>query len=308
MKIFDAHCDLLYKLWKYPGMDEYGDPFLQTSIQKLQNSSFGIIQCFAVFVPSELSGSEKLIAALSQINLFHEVILKKYDRFVHIKSKEDIEGMKDGEIGAILTLEGCDCLQGNINLLETFYHLGVRSFGLTWNNGNLLADGALESRNAGLSSLGVEAVRKLNMLKVWTDLSHLNEKSFWDVIEEADFPVATHSNAYTLCPHPRNLRDGQITACVQKNSMIGITFVPAFTAPERRAAVKDLLSHVDYVLSLGGENSVGLGSDFDGITETIEHVSGFQDYHHITNALVKSYSAEVVHKILYQNFVNKIIF
>ena len=93
--------------------------------------------------------------------------------------------LKQDEIGAILTLEGCEALGKDEMKLRLFYRLGVRSFGLTWNYANLLADGALETRGAGLTTFGKHIVQELNTLHVWTDVSHLNERSFWDVIEIA---------------------------------------------------------------------------------------------------------------------------
>ena len=102
-----------------------------------------------------------------------------------IQTKDDINMLKQDGIGAILTIEGCEAIGKDAMKLRLLYRLGVRSFGLTWNYANLLADGALETRGAGLTTFGKHVVQELNTLHVWTDVSHLNERSFWDVIEIA---------------------------------------------------------------------------------------------------------------------------
>src|SRR5690606_3795964 len=95
------------------------------------------------------------------------------------------------------------------------YRLGVLSLGLTWNKANLLADGASEPRGGGLTEFGREVVALNNKYGVLTDVSHLSERGFWDVIELAEAPFASHSNARALCDHPRNLTDEQIRALIQ---------------------------------------------------------------------------------------------
>lgn len=207
-----------------------------------------------------------------------------------------------------MTLEGCDPIGHDLSLLSIFHQLGVRSAGLTWNFANLLADGALETRNAGLSFYGRHVVGKLNHYHMWTDVSHLSERSFWDVIQLADHPIASHSNSYALCPHPRNLKDDQIKAIVAKNGLIGITFVPQFTSSRSRASMKHLLNHLDYVSGLAGENAVGFGSDFDGIDETIEGLEGYEQYPYLLNTLSKHYSESQVEKFMYKNFADSIPF
>lgn len=101
-----------------------------------------------------------------------------------IQTKDDINMLKQDGIGAILTIEGCEAIGKDAMKLRLLYRLGVRSFGLTWNYANLLADGALETRG-GFNDFGKHVVQELNTLHVWTDVSHLNERSFWDVIEIA---------------------------------------------------------------------------------------------------------------------------
>ncbi|MGM0919633.1 MAG: dipeptidase [Bacillota bacterium] len=305
MRIFDAHCDLLYQLWRRPEISEWNDLNLHVTIEKL--FQFGAkVQCFAIFIPVDVTN--KLEAAFAQASIFYDRIINGYEKIIHIRTKQDLHALKDDELGAILTLEGCDPIGHDLSLLSIFQQLGVRSAGLTWNFANLLADGALETRNAGLSFYGRHVVGKLNHYHMWTDVSHLSERSFWDVIQLAEHPIASHSNSYALCPHPRNLKDDQIKAIVAKNGLIGITFVPQFTSSRSRASMKHLLNHLDYVCGLAGENAVGFGSDFDGIDETIEGLEGYEQYPYLLNTLSKHYSESQVEKFMYKNFADSIPF
>ena len=105
-----------------------------------------------------------------------------------IRSHGDIAALEENEIGAILTLEGCDCIGQDLLKLQTLLRLGVTSVGLTWNYANMVADGALEQRGAGVSSFGQEVIRLLNAQSIWCDVSHLSEAAFWDTIQLADSP------------------------------------------------------------------------------------------------------------------------
>ncbi|WP_141558007.1 dipeptidase [Bacillus cereus] len=307
MKIFDAHCDVLFQLWSAKGKKDFrNDSQLHITFEQLKNRK-GSIQCFAIYVPETVAYERRFEVALQMIDIFHSEILS-LPGMKFIQTKDDINMLKQDEIGALLTLEGCEAIGKDVMKLRLFYRLGVRSFGLTWNYANLLADGALETRAAGLTSFGKQVVQELNMLHLWTDVSHLNERSFWDVIEIAKNPIASHSNCYKLCQHPRNLNDEQIGALIKRNSIIGVTFVPQFLTSERQAHITDILRHVEYICSIGGEKNVGFGSDFDGILETVVNVTAYREYENVVNELYKHYDTSTVERFLYDDFVERISF
>ena len=262
------------------------------------------IQCFAIYIPESVHPDLRFSAALQMVDLFYEKILDEREMKL-ISSRADIEALKENEMGAILTLEGCDCIGQDLLKLKTLLRLGVTSVGLTWNYANFVADGALEPRGAGVSNFGQEVIRLLNEEVIWCDVSHLSEAAFWDTIQLANYPIASHSNVYNLCPHPRNLRDDQIIALFKKDAVIGVTFVPQFLTKKPIALIKDILNHIDYLASLGGEHQIGLGSDFDGIEKTVDRLSSYREYHHLVNELGKYYSADFVKGILFENFVKQ---
>jgi membrane dipeptidase len=300
MKIFDAHCDVLMKLFLDPSLSFLDSEKLHITYQSLFETG-GKVQCFAIYVPEAIHPDMRFIAALSMIDIFYEKILTMPNMKL-VTSKKDIEKLKDEEMGAVLTLEGCNCIGDDLLKLKTLLRLGVSSVGLTWNFANLVADGALEKRGGGLTGFGESVVNTLNRNRIWCDVSHLSEKAFWECLEVADYPIASHSNAFQICRHPRNLKDDQIKALLKKNGVIGVTFVPQFLTKKPPAHIADVLKHIDYIASLGGGEQIGLGSDFDGIEHTVQHLSSYKDYVHLVNELHKHYPADFIQGVLFDNF------
>ncbi|KEK25673.1 dipeptidase [Bacillus gaemokensis] len=307
MKVFDAHCDVLWQLWSAKGKKDFqNDPTLHITFEQLQQRA-GSVQCFAIYVPETVPYEQRFEVALNMIDIFYKEILS-LPSVKLIQKKEDIKQLGQNEIGVILTLEGCEAIGKEMMKLHTLYRLGVRSFGLTWNHANLLADGVMETRGAGLTTFGKKVVEELNSSRLWIDVSHLNEKGFWDVMEIAQYPIASHSNCYHLCQHPRNLKDEQVQALIRKNGVIGVTFVPEFLTNHRPAYMDDILRHVERICALGGEKNIGFGSDFDGITEMVVGVEAYRSYEYLIDELSKRYSEKDVRNFLYDNFINHLSF
>ncbi len=300
--IFDAHCDVLYKMESDPSLDFRSSKELKVNFKRLTTSG-GKVQCFALFVKDDLPEAIQYAKVLNMIDLFYRKVLRCSSRMKLVRTKKEIDGLGPGEIGAMLTLEGCGPIGQDLVKLRTLFRLGVKSVGLTWNHANLTADGALESRGAGLSEWGRQVVGENNAYKVWTDVSHLSETGFWDVMEDANFPIASHSNARALCDHPRNLYDEQIRALAQKGSVIGVTFVPKFlNGKENGAGIPDVLRHIDYISGLVGMEHVGIGSDFDGSDEVPNNLESYSDFPDLINELQKYYSERQVEGFLFRNF------
>lgn len=305
MKIFDAHCDVLFKLFMNPDLDFASSKELQVNLDQLITSRTKV-QFFAIYVPESVHPDLKFQAALRMVDLFYEKVLSPHHHMKLVKSKEDIRGLGDNEIGAMLTLEGCDAIGQDLLKLRTLLRLGVRAVGLTWNYGNYVADGALEERGAGLSRFGKQVIKVMNDTNTVCDVSHLSERGFWDVIETSSQMFASHSNCHSLCSHPRNLRDDQIKAVIERDSVMGITFVPEFLSGTKDAVIDDVLRHLEYVCSLGGENHVGFGSDFDGIEFSVKKLAGNDQYENLWNVLQKYYSDIQVKKFLFSNMAERL--
>ncbi|ANU14197.1 Microsomal dipeptidase [Planococcus halocryophilus Or1] len=311
MKIFDTHCDALLKLQMakrnalFHGelLNFQQSKELDTNFERLQAGGVKV-QFFAIFIHPEFPSDEKWQHALEQIDLFYSEILGNNPLMKHIKNWKDIDSLKPDEIGAVLTLEGADAFGNDLMKLRQLYRLGVLSIGLTWNNANLCADGVGDPRDAGLTLLGKEVVRLNNEHHVFTDVSHLSINGFWDVMELAKFPIASHSNARALCDHPRNLNDQQIKAMFEKSGMIDVVFCPDFINKDsEQATIPDLIRHIDHFCALGGVNNIGIGSDFDGISSYITDLNNASEFPNLINELQKHYSEAEVEGFAYRNFL-----
>lgn len=305
MKIIDMHCDALMKLADSNGQLSFENAEeLDTNKNRLKKGDV-MVQCFAIFIRPNVKAEQKFQAALDQIDYFYNHVLSKNPEMRHIKEWEDFDRLKDGEIGAILSLEGVDAIGNDMQKLSILKQLGVMSVGLTWNNANLAADGAGEPRGGGLTLFGKEIVEFNNSHKILTDVSHLSEKGFWDVMDTADYPIASHSNSRAICDHRRNLYDDQAKAMFSKGGMVHVVYCPPFVTENGKAEISDLIRHIDHFCGLGGKTQVGFGSDFDGITTFIKDFEDSSMYPNLINELLKYYSEEEVKGFAYKNFLNR---
>jgi membrane dipeptidase len=304
MKIIDLHCDALMKLADAKGKLRFSEaPELDTNKIRLQKGEV-MVQCFAIFIHPNMKAEQKFQAALDQIDYFYNEVLAKNPEMKQIKDWKDFDILKEGEIGAMLTLEGVDAIGNDIQKLSILYQLGVRSVGLTWNNANLAADGAGEPRGGGLTTFGKEIVRFNNNHRMFTDVSHLCERAFWDVMEYAHYPIASHSNARAICNHVRNLSDKQAEAMFSNGGIVHVVYCPPFVKENGKVTIADLIKHIDHFCSLGGVNQIGFGSDFDGIETYIINLEDASMYQNLINELLKYYSEDQVIGFAYQNFLS----
>jgi membrane dipeptidase len=302
--MIDGHADILYRM-ETEGLDFYKDSeTLQLSYDRISKAGIDL-QVFALWVRPTYSPAEQLRVILGMIDAFYErVCVNGHMR--PILSRDDLtRNLENGQRSGMLSIEGGDCLQGDIRVLRMLHRLGVRAMGLTWNQGNCIADGVGEAVDNGLKPFGREVIREMNRLGMVVDVSHLAPRGFWDVIDVAQAPViASHSNAKAICDHRRNLTDEQLKALYQTGGLAGLTFVPYFvkTNGTTDVCITDLLRHVDHMLALGGENHIGLGSDFDGIDTTMVDLRHGGDYQVLREVLVKNYGDEITRKIFGGNF------
>ncbi|KZE64861.1 diguanylate cyclase [Fictibacillus phosphorivorans] len=304
MNVIDLHCDALLKLWETDGKLRFADaPQLATNKERLQKGKVNV-QFFAIFIEPFIPSDQKFQSALEQVKYFYNEVLGKNPEMKHLKNWSDFHTLKDGEIGAVLTLEGVDAIGDDLTKLSILHQLGVLLIGLTWNHANLAADGAQEPRGAGLTVFGKEVVKFNNKHHILTDVSHLCDRAFWDVMDIADYPLASHSNSRVLCDHPRNLTDEMAKEMFSKGGVVHVVYNPPFTKSEGSASIRDLIKHIDHFCGLGGVKQIGLGSDFDGISQLITDLEDASMTQNVINELLKHYSEEEVRGFASQNFLN----
>jgi len=315
LPIFDGHNDVLLRLMRKTEADAgvasflNGDGAGQLDLPRARAGGF-VGGLFAVFIPprekdadrdammakpeydvplpeqSELTYAQA--TALEMISLLFR-IERRSDGAVRVcRDAENIrEAMKAGALAAVLHIEGAEPIDGDFRMLEVLYQAGLRSLGLVWSRPNIFGHGvpfrfpSSPDTGPGLTDTGKALVKACNELGIVIDLSHLNEKGFWDVAALSDAPlVATHSNVNALCQNSRNLTDRQLDAIRDSRGLVGLNFATCFLRADGKVQadtpLEDMVRHTDYLIAKLGVEHVGLGSDFDGavIPETIATVEG----------------------------------
>lgn len=309
MFICDCHCDTLTELYnKNASLYENEQHF----DIKRQIALGGGLQFCAIYVPTEVfryQGGLRYILCL--LDKYNQEIKKLHENGIdvlQVRTAEDAGNVLKHKAATLLAIEEGGAIDGSLEALRCLYELGVRAMTLTWSNRNDIADGINEeATGSGLTLFGKQVVAEMNRLGMLVDVSHISTAGFWSVIETSTKPIiATHSNAKSLCAHPRNLNDEQIKALAQNGGLAGITFAGQFLEEDwHNACIESVYKHIDYMLNLiGNDDHIGFGSDFDGISHPPYNIQGVQDYKPLIEYLSKYYSDETINKITHQNVIN----
>ena len=336
--VFDGHNDVLTRLFNAGGL-EAAASFVSgrdghIDLAKAKKGGFGG-GFFAVWVPSPdnidarmkamskprydlplpdpIDASDAMKVVMAQV-----AILGRLQELGALKICTTTAQIRDclttGKMAAILHMEGAEAIDPDFHALDVLARAGLRSLGPVWSRRTIFGEGVpfrypgSPDTGGGLTDLGLALVGRCNELGIMIDLSHLNEAGFWDVARTSRHPlVATHSNAHALCPHPRNLTDGQLEAIAQSDGMVGLNFAVAFLRRDgqMRADVPfaQILRHIDHLIAIVGEDRIGFGSDFDGavIPAGIGDASGLPD---LRQAMVDhGYGDDLMTKICHGNWL-----
>ena len=195
------------------------------------------VETFSIWVPPAKTSRPYFDQANDQIDSIESFVRRNPSQVGMAQSVEDIERLlAEGKFVTMLGMEGGHPIGNNLRKLEHFYSRGVRYLTLTWNNSTDWATSArdendplAELKHTGLTEFGCEIVRKMNELGMMVDVSHVGEQTFWDVMKVTGKPViASHSSAWALCHHWRNLKDDQLKAIAQNGGVVFINFAPWF--------------------------------------------------------------------------------
>jgi membrane dipeptidase len=219
----------------------------------------------------------------------------------------------NGTLAAVLHIEGCEAIDPELDMLEVLYQAGLRSIGIVWSRSNVFGHGvpfrypSSPDIGPGLTEAGERLVKACNQLGIMVDVSHLNEKGFWDVVRISDRPiVASHSNAHALCPVSRNLTDDQLRAIRDSGGLAGVNFAVSFLRRDGNnnadTPLETVVEHVDYLVEHLGEDGVGFGSDFDGATmpKDIGDAAGLP---RLVDALRQRYDDATLRKLCTENWL-----
>ncbi len=263
--VFDLHCDTLSTPWAGDaGCIPLDHPQSGFSLGKLPPQTRWA-QCCAAFLPDELSPAQARERFQLLRRRFERSARLPGDRAVPCTSGGDIRrAWAQGKTALLLTVENGSLLGRELENAELLSQAGVVLLTLTWNGENPIGSGHATDR--GLTPFGKALVPELERRGIAVDVSHLNDRGFWDVMELASRPpLASHSNARACCPHPRNLSDGQIRELVARGGLIGLNFhAPFLREGGAQAGLEDLYRHIVHFLELGAGDVLALGSDWDG--------------------------------------------
>lgn len=266
-------------------------------------------------LPPEISAEYAHPVAMHMVARLFEVERRSEGKFKVVRTVDELEHcLQNGIMAAILHFEGAEAIDTDLHALEVFYQAGLRSLGPVWSRANAFGTGVPFSFphspdiGPGLTAAGKDLLQACNEMGILFDLSHLNEKGFWDVAKLSKAPlVATHSNVHVLCPSSRNLTDEQLAAIRTSDGVVGLNFSVAFLREDGKretdTALEILVEHIDHLVDRMGVDHVAFGSDFDGanIPNKISTAAGLQN---LIDVLRKTgYEDDALRKIAHQNWV-----
>lgn len=280
MKIYDTHSDIFYNL----GTRTCDDPFLHYHLDDLRKG--------------EVAGGIWVVYSDADFDVV-DIYKKALENFKKYQNEFDV----------ILGLEGLRNVP-DLETLKVLYDLGVRHAGLTWNEENHLATGIKGNPERGLTELGKEFIKFMNEHDMILDVSHLNVKSFYDVInEKPKHLIASHSNAISLSNHPRNLSDEQLVALRDAGGMVGAVAARNFVSREKEHQnILGFVTQIKYLVNIMGIDNVMLGLDMmnfldDFNNSNLDDLQSHGDCQNLVKALLENgFSQQDVEKITHLNY------
>jgi membrane dipeptidase len=346
LPVVDGHNDLPWKLRvEADGDFALRDPSdhlsgFHTDIPRMLEGGVGA-QWWSVYVPADVP--DPFAQTLAQIDLVAQMVGRD-DRLELAATADAARRIRStGRIASLLGAEGGHCIEGSLAKLDALAARGVRYMSLTHSDTTEWADSATDApRHGGLSSFGKDVVRRMNRRGMLVDVSHVAATTMRDALAVSSAPIiASHSNAYALAPHPRNVPDDVIAEIGRRGGLVMAVFFPGFVVAATaqkllrlfdewrriraelegdeaaiaaaidireskmdldRGCVEDVVDHIEHIAQVGGVDAVGLGSDFDGMTMVPAGLEDVTCYPAITEELLRrGWSEGDVRKVLGEN-------
>jgi membrane dipeptidase len=293
-------------------------PSLMTDIGRLRQGGVGG-QFWSVYVPGTMQGKEAVRATLEQIDIVHRMTKRWPETFELALTAADVErAFKAGRIGSLIGMEGGHSIDSSLATLRMMYSLGARYMTITHGANLPWADAAGDKPVlGGLSAFGEEVIREMNRMGMLVDLSHVTPDTMADALRVTDAPVIfSHSSARAICNVPRNVPDNILQLVAKNGGVVMVTFVPGFISqavadydakpaaergsmPQPKATLSQVADHIDHIRRVAGIDHIGLGGDFDGITNVVVGLEDVSTYPALTAELLRrGYKDDDIKKIL----------
>jgi len=349
--LIDGHNDLPWQFRKRASLSfsklDIARPqkSLHTDLPRLSKGGVGA-QFWSAYVPVEARKKGTAVReTLEQIDVIHRMVRTYPDALELALSPDDIVRIhKQGKIASLIGVEGGHSIDNSLGVLRMYYRLGVRYMTLTHTETLDWADSATdEPRHGGLTPFGEQVVAEMNRLGMMVDISHVSADTMRHALRVSKAPViASHSSAYALTPHPRNVPDDVLRLVAKSDGVVMVNFYPGFLTPDGARASKDMfraerqlrarypderefqaamsqwqkehpvqpctvrtvVDHIEHIIKAAGIDHVGLGSDFDGISVVPRQLEDVSCYPYLTQELLnRGYSREQIHKVLGLNLL-----
>lgn len=330
--VFDGHNDFLLRLHTSEN-DKVVEGFCEggekghIDLPKAKKGGLAGGLC-AIYVPSpskELDSDGNFLApdqqtaldtTLAMASMLFRIEAQSKGGLTVCRSAADIRSaMSKGSFASVFHIEGVEAFDHDLDELYVLHQAGLRSLGPVWSRPNIFAFGVPFRFNStpdigpALSESGKRLIKACNELKVLIDLSHMNEKGFWDIAALSDAPlVASHSNAHALCHHSRNLTDKQLDAIRDTGGLVGINYGVSFLREDGQritdTPVSELVRHIDYIANRIGIEHVALGSDYDGTTIPDALASAADQQLVIAEMREHGFDEAAINKVAHENWIN----
>ncbi len=307
---------------------------LHTDFARLRAGGVGG-QFWSVYVPGDIqkvttlngvtsAGISPVTAALEQIDIVHRMMAKYPETLELALTADDIVRIqKSGKIASLIGMEGGHSIDSSVGVLRDMYRLGARYMTLTHNVNLPWADAAAEPPALhGINALGETILAEMNRLGMLIDLSHVSPDVMQAALRVSTAPVIfSHSSARGINDHVRNVPDAILQQLPKNGGVVMVTFVPGFMSPDVNAynkkdeafrkanatpiaTVKQVADHIDHIKKIAGIDHVGLGGDFDGITDVIQGLEDTSKYPNlIVELLRRGYTDGDIRKITSGNIL-----
>ncbi|XP_072374160.1 dipeptidase 1 [Scyliorhinus torazame] len=314
--LIDGHNDLAWQL-----LLRYNNQLSKVDLNKLNGThtnipklKAGLIggQFWSAYTPCDTQYKDSVRQTLEQIDVIHRMCQKYPGTFQCVgSSREIIESFRKGKVASLIGVEGGHSIDSNMATLRLFYQLGVRYITLThscntpWADNWLVDKGVDPVESNGLSEYGKKIILEMNRLGMIIDLAHVSIKTMKDALQFSKAPVIfSHSSAYTLCNHKRNVPDEILKKVSEKQGIVMVNFYNQYVTCSSTANLLNVADHFDYIKKIAGYKTVGFGGDYDGVSSLptgLDDVSFYPDL--VAELLKRNWTDVEVKAALGENFL-----